>query len=269
MKLLVACPAKVNLFLSVGPPDAKGWHPIRTVFQAVGWHDVLHVESSRGRTRLTSDWGGLPSDNTLTHALRLAQEHALLPALRIHLEKRLPARAGLGGGSSDAAGLLRALIAITEGSFNPTMAYEVACSVGADVPFFLVGGAAKAEGYGERLQPLPDGPPKWLLIVKPEVGVSTPEAYAMLDQIERTWLPFPEDPWTLHNDFERVMPEMCRALEQGFLRLGAESALLAGSGSAVFGVFADRSSAESAWQSLGKQGTVCPTLTREQSLWMS
>ena len=99
-----------------------------------------------------------------------------LPPLQIALTKRIPAEAGLGGGSTDAAGLIRAARSMLPDHCSEQFAREVAAAVGADVPFFLVGGRAKGTGYGETVEPLADGPCRWLLIVKPEEGVSTAAA---------------------------------------------------------------------------------------------
>ena len=101
--MVVRCPAKVNLFLSVGGRDESGLHSLRTIYQAVGVYDELLVEEA-GEESFECDWPQLPSDNTVTKALRLLRELVPLPPLRISLTKRIPAEAGLGGGSSDAAG---------------------------------------------------------------------------------------------------------------------------------------------------------------------
>jgi 4-diphosphocytidyl-2-C-methyl-D-erythritol kinase len=104
--MLVRCPAKVNTFLSVGPRDARGYHPLRTVFQAVGLFDEVSI-STAPHDEIDCDWDGLPTENTLTKSLRLLRELAPIPPLHITLKKRIPSQAGLGGGSSDAAGVIR------------------------------------------------------------------------------------------------------------------------------------------------------------------
>lgn len=247
MTVRVVCPAKLNLFLSVGPMDVRGYHPIRTVFQTIALFDELTVTFSEGDSILC-DWSELPAENTVSRALRLLREIAPIPPLRIELSKRIPAQSGLGGGSSNAAGLLRGVrrligLPIPEGEF-----LEVARAVGADVPFFLVGGRAKGEGYGERLTPLPDPPPTPVLVVRPQVGVSTADAYRMLDALPRALAEWPESELGA-NDFEATMPEAC-AEAIGMLRsVGASHAALTGSGSAVFGLFStegDRDAA-AAW----------------------
>ena len=242
--LRVRCPAKINTFLSVGPPDAIGYHPVRTVFQAVDLCDELLLENADDDA-FVCDWPLIPADNTVTKAWRLAREYVGLPRLRVTLNKRIPAESGLGGGSSDAAGLLRGLVRLTKGRFLPENAAEVARAVGSDVPFFLVGGSAKGEGYGDILTSLPDGPTRHFVIVRPEVGVSTPSAYRALDARARAWREFPTDPTSeMFNDFEPVAPPECRQAASDLKDVGAMNTLLCGSGSAVFGLFADEDQAD-------------------------
>ncbi|MCX7800686.1 MAG: 4-(cytidine 5'-diphospho)-2-C-methyl-D-erythritol kinase [Fimbriimonadales bacterium] len=235
MTVRVLCPAKLNLFLSVGPRDGRGYHPIRTVFQAVAVYDELTLTAAE-RDSLLCDWGGLPPDNTLTKALRLLREIATVPPLRMRLAKHIPAQAGLGGGSSDAAGLLRGVRRLLDLPLPEGELLEVARAVGADVPFFLVGGRARGEGYGERLTPLEDPPAVPTLIVRPPVGVSTAEAYRALDSLPRMLAEWPEG-GVGTNDFEAVMPEECAEAVELLRSLGSAHAALTGSGSAVFGLF--------------------------------
>jgi len=233
----VRCPAKVNLFLAVGPLDAQGYHPIRTVFQAIDLCDLLRIAVQGDRDEVVCDWADLPEDNTLTKALRYARELLPIPPLRVELAKKIPSESGLGGGSSDAGGLLRALRRIVRPSPDESFLHDVATAVGKDVPFFLVGGRARGEGYGEKLTPIEDGPPGWYVVVRP-VGVrcSTKEAYARLDALDYPFLEFSDD-LEMANDFERVAP--CESLDfiETLGAFGARGASLCGSGSAVFGLF--------------------------------
>ena len=265
----VRCPAKVNTFLSVGPRDTRGYHPVRTVLQAVGLFDELELTVAN-RDEIVCDWAGLPLENTMTKALRFLRELAQLPPLRIVLTKRIPSQAGLGGGSSNAAGVIRAARAMLPEQVNERFAFEVATAVGADVPFFLVGGRAKATGYGEVVEPLPDLSAQWLVIVKPADSVSTKEAYAALDAAPREWRGFEE---VYYNDFERVSPCACGEIAERLRVFGATDSLLCGAGSAVFGVFDSQERAECARdkardERLGQAWAV-RTLTREESLWTS
>lgn len=239
------CPAKVNLFLSVGPVDTAGYHPINTVFCAISTCDTLTLARGPGpRDAIRCNWTDLPERNTVTRALSMAREYHSFPPLEITLEKSIPAESGLGGGSSDAAGLLRALRDVFPGSLSETDAQTIAAAVGADVPYFLTGGMARGEGYGDRITPLPDSESRWLVLARPDIGIATAEAYARLDQLPRGLREFPTDSWTLHNDFEAVAPCVCSELGERMQVHGCSGAQLSGSGSAVFGICQDSEQAD-------------------------
>jgi 4-diphosphocytidyl-2-C-methyl-D-erythritol kinase len=269
LPMTIRCPAKVNLFLAVGRPDARGYHPLRTVFQAVGLYDELHLAPGEGGHRVTFDDPAIPAENTVTRALRLLSEVVDLPPLRIEIRKGIPSESGLGGGSSDAAAVLRAAQRIARVSAPAGELAGIALAVGADVPFFLVGGRARAEGYGERLTALPDAPREWLVIARPPVGCATGDAFRRLDAMDYPWRTFPAGD-ELYNDFERVAP--CESLDllERLQVHGARDAALSGSGSAVFGRFAEEAAAERAAERLRAERAgavwVAPTLTRAESL---
>ncbi len=270
MIVTVLCPAKINSFLSVGPVDPTGYHPIRSVMRTVSLFDELRIQDSPlGQDEIVSGDFELPGENTLTKTLRFLRELVPVPPLRIELTKRIPAESGLGGGSSDAAGLLRALERAGL-SVGEQMIREVAFAVGADVPFFLTGGAAIVEGYGERVLPLVDQPTWELIIVRPEIGTETKGAYAALDQHPRPFAALPDDLSELYNDFERVAPCQCLDIHDRLRTAGASGALLTGSGSAVFGIFESAETADQAVIRLENErlGRLyrCRTLSREESL---
>jgi 4-diphosphocytidyl-2-C-methyl-D-erythritol kinase len=266
--LTVRCPAKINTFLAVGPVDARGYHPLRTIFQAIDLVDELVISDETDRHEFICTSPDVPADNTVTKALRLAAELVQVPPLRVELRKNIPSEAGLGGGSSDAAGMLRAIARFTDG-YAWGHAEMVAQAVGADVSFFLVGGRARAEGYGERLTPLPDAATEWYVVAQPEDRVNTGAAYAQLDAKPYTWRDWPVDERELYNDFERVAPCGCLELTETLQSLGADGALLSGSGSAVFGRFGTESAARAACDQLDVPfKAVVRSLTREESLWM-
>jgi 4-diphosphocytidyl-2-C-methyl-D-erythritol kinase len=188
--------------------------------------------------------------------------------MRIELEKNIPDQSGLGGGSSDAAGLLKLLHQLFPEALPDYFLKEVALSVGADVPFFLVGGMAKAEGYGEKLTPLEDLPPEWIVVVQPKERVSTPEAFKLLDSLDREWHDFDAADSGI-NHFELAAPPTCLEIKAELKAAGAEFSLLTGSGSAVFGLFGqDKEAASKAFSQLeGRYPFVWlgQTLSREQS----
>lgn len=267
--MVVRCPAKINLFLSVGPADSTGYHPICTVFQAVGLYDTITIERSGfDHDIITCDWPDFPPENTLSKVLRLAREYVEIPALSIHVEKRIPAQAGLGGGSSNAAGLLRAIDRFVPAGLGDWTKQDIAAATGSDVPFFLVGGRAIGEGRGERITPLSDAEPFEITIVQPHnIYVSTADAYGLLDSFDLRLRPAPaiaENPCDgLANDFERVMPAECWEAIEALIGAGAKCAHLCGSGSAVFGIGADPSH-----PSLQRYSRIwnCVTLSRAKSL---
>lgn len=271
MKVVVRCPAKVNLFLAVGPKDRRGYHPLRTVFQAIGLFDTVTLDTDSAETVITSDWEGMPVENTVSKALRLLSELLTLPPLAIHIAKEIPAQSGLGGGSSDAAGLIRGVNRIMGNSLPEHEQRFIARAVGADVPFFLVGGRARAEGYGDKLTPLDDPATQWLVLAKsPAEWTSTAAAYQALDANPYPWREF-GDPAELYNDFERVAD--CQVLDriERLRVLGATGAGLSGSGSAVFGIFESEEAAVKGREKLlegetGLEAWAVPTLSRLESL---
>jgi len=252
------CQAKLNLFLAVGPPDASGYHPLRSVFQSISLADRLKLETGVAASEFLCNDPTVPKENTLTKALRLFREYTEVPDVRITLDKRIPAQSGLGGGSSDAGRLIAILHEITGRRLSEREHREIAGAVGSDVPFFLVGGRAQIEGYGERVTPLDDPDPlPWYVVVRPPFGCSTPEMYRALDQYERPFLDFGYMPAV--NDFESVAPWGCLQLKAALLAQGAVEALLSGSGSAVFGRFDDERAAHSAAEALAGEGMVWVT----------
>ncbi len=245
-------PAKINLTLEVLAVRSDGYHGVRSVMVPLDLADELTIEPST-RFSFECDRDELAGERNLA----VAALHALgeeLPAVRMRLLKRIPVQAGLGGGSSDAAAVLRAAMA---GAIGPAPRLEwmqIARRLGSDVPFFLAGTAALVEGTGERVTPAGAIPTWNVLIVKPPVDVSTAQAYreidasirpqrprsgcvsiAMLEALQRA--EFPRVQALLQNDFHDVIaastPEVMSALDA--LRIaGATNALLAGSGSCVF-----------------------------------
>lgn len=249
--MTLLCPAKINTFLAVGPPDARGWHPLRTIFQEIDLADRLIVEVAK-EDSVTFDVEGIPERNTVSRMRDLLRERLDVPSLRVHVEKRIPSESGLGGGSSDAAGVMKAVLQLTGAELPTDERREIALRVGADVPFFLLGFRARAEGYGERLEPLPDLPERPLVLVRPDEGCPTGEMFRQLDATPRPFREFPTGD-ELYNDFERVAP--CASLDLiDRLRVhGATDAGLTGSGSVVFGRFDDPMVADRAAEAMRRE----------------
>jgi 4-diphosphocytidyl-2-C-methyl-D-erythritol kinase len=260
--LTIEVRAKVNLYLRVVGRREDGYHEVETVLQSIGLADGLTFAPAEG-LRLECDQPGIPTgvDNLVWKAAAALRERCGLPPERgaaITIRKRIPAGAGLGGGSADAAAALVGLARLWELAPGPGELYAVASELGSDVPFFLAGGAALARGRGEQLQPLPNFPAIWLVVAKPPFQVSTPWAY-------HAWRPEADSgpalqgflaamatgsaaaiAACLRNDLEpgvdTAHPEIA-ALRGRLLDLGALGARMTGSGSAVFAVTGDEAEA--------------------------
>jgi 4-diphosphocytidyl-2-C-methyl-D-erythritol kinase len=281
-RLVLHPPAKINLGLRILRRRADGYHEIRTRLQSVDLCDELTVETASGGFRLSVEGGEVPDgpENLVLRAAHLARDRWGAPeGARFRLRKRIPAAAGLGGGSSDAAAALVALARIVSPSEPPSGLEDLAAELGSDVPFFLCGGLAFGSGRGELLRPLPDPAETHLAILVPPFASPTPEAYRIWDEESpepRGGLPEPgdgelslEDPsGNPHNDFERVLrprhPILGEMLE--YLRdAGALRSGLSGSGPALFGEFARREQVEALrdrWEGESTRFYAAKTLTR-------
>jgi len=258
-------PAKLNLSLQVFGKRPDGYHNIRSVMVPVSLYDEVTVEEADAGISVECDAPGVPTDaaNSCHKAAALFLAWAGTPAgVRIRIRKAIPTESGLGGGSSDAAAALKGLIALTGKHPPPEALLAMAVRVGADVPFFLPGGAALVEGIGERLTPLPWNVPFHAVIVRPAFGLSTREGYARLgrepgDPPPRGNVPsfrtFTDVAAAVRNDFEEAWgpshPEIA-AIRRELLSAGAGAAGLSGSGSALFGLYASERLAREARRKL-------------------
>lgn len=271
--LTVCAPAKINLGLEVLRRRADGFHELNTLFATVNVADTLLLLPNRegeiacrveGNRALAAE-----PDNLVLRAARLLRERHGSPDLgaRIDLYKEIPAGAGLGGGSSDAAATLLGLRTLWNLSATNGDLLDLAATLGSDVPFFIGGGLALGSGRGEILQPIPvDLPGWWVVLVNPGVHVPTPWAFRALDrQGERA----PSDlraallagvaaPESLRarlvNDFEQPVfaahPQLAE-IRNELYQQGAQLALMSGSGSTLFGLFTNRTKAERAAAQFG------------------
>ncbi len=254
--------AKINLSLKVLHQRPDGYHELRTVFQTISLADTLEAEFEPARrTRVEVSCNVAIPGNLAERAARLVLEAAQATGrITLKLTKRIPIGAGLGGGSSDAAAVLLGLPVLAGRRIPLARLIELAGELGSDVPFFLLGGTAVALGRGTELYPLPDAPPARGLLVVPELEIRTPEAYRGLGRrltalTPRTMISsFQSWAWQQpdrprgslasaagENDFEAVVfaghPRL-GSLKRRLERLGAQPAMLSGSGSAMFGIFA-------------------------------
>jgi 4-diphosphocytidyl-2-C-methyl-D-erythritol kinase len=246
----LAAPAKLNLFLHVVGRRADGYHLLQSVFVLIDWQDRLHVERRSDGRLARHDLGpALPADDLCLRAARALQAASGTSlGADLHVDKRVPWGAGMGGGSSDAATTLLALNRLW--GLNRPLAdlMAIGLKLGADVPFFLGGRHAFVEGIGERLTPL-ELPPMQLAVLKPAAGVDTKDAFGD-PQLVRDTDPvilsgFPQEKAVTvqqvvdgfgRNDLEAVVvrrqPEVAQALDEMRRRFG--NARMTGSGSAVF-----------------------------------
>lgn len=254
-------PAKINLWLRVFSPDASGYHPLDTLFCAIALRDRIEVEDAGDLELHVTGADVGPIEDNLVHRAARAYFEAIgkPPDVRLHLHKHIPSGAGLGGGSSDAATTLLALQDRNDHIVGAADLMKMATHLGADVPFFLTGSSmARARGHGEILEPVESLPERSALIVLPDFGVATRDAYRWLDESgvltdPDLQLPAPkywEDVETRStNTFEAVLFDRFPVLDRitSFLRNnGASIAHVSGSGSAVFGLFVDDASAAAA-----------------------
>jgi 4-diphosphocytidyl-2-C-methyl-D-erythritol kinase len=276
----IDCPAKVNLFLEILGKRDDGYHEISTVMSAVSLVDTLTLDAAKRDSFDVDPAGAAPVDpsNTVMKTLAALRRRVHVPPVRIRLAKRIPSGAGLGGGSSDAAGLIRA----ADRRFSLGLALEtmqeVLAEVGSDTAFFATGGTALCAGRGEIVTPLPHPPPLHLVLICPPFDCPTGEVYRRL-KITLTRRPRPVsrflnslgtgDPATigraLYNRLEPAAFEFrpdLRVLRKELAGMGFLGALMSGSGSTVFGLCADahdRTLRERAVQRRGWGRTVAVT----------
>ena len=283
--LRVRCPAKINLGLWILGRRPDGYHEIDTVMQTVSLEDELLLTAAPGfalTTRGLPILGGAP--NILERAWELIAARAGGAGIHVRLTKRIPIAAGLGGGSSDAAGFLLGANRLLTLDLHDDEIQSLASRLGSDVPFFLHGGTARATGRGEQVRHLCPAPPAWVVLATPPVAIATTWAYGRV----RIPLTHPEGMATIlsaaiasqdwrsisphfHNDFEDVvLPEfevvagLRRALGN---QSGVLGSLLSGSGSTVFGLARTRDEAQSAAQVVATGGvTVHVVRTTERGV---
>lgn len=266
--------AKLNISLDVGKRREDGFHEMTMVMQSISLADAVTVTlNDTGKVRARTNLPFIPGDER-----NLAVKAALcyLEAIGrqgqgalIEIQKAVPVGAGMGGGSSDAAAVLRAMNALFDHALSTAELEQLSCSVGSDVAFCVAGGTALATGRGEKLEALPALPDCAFVVCKPEFSISTPELFRKLDQ-----MPLRRHPDTaglmaairegqlgqvcrrMYNVFEDVDDRRMRTvadIKSRLLDAGALGAVMTGTGSAVFGVFAPGQALEG----------VCAPLRRE------
>ena len=261
--------AKINLGLDVMDRREDGYHNVRLIMQTLDYGDTITLEKRPGHDiTLECDHPEIPSgdDNLALKAARQFEKEYNSRfsdefkgwdfGMHIRLRKRIPVSAGLGGGSADAAAVIKGMNALFETGLSKEALMNIGAAVGSDVPFCILGRTALAEGRGEKLTPVPDFPHCYVLVVKPDISISTAEAYDSIDGIEDLFHPDidalessimkKEDPdkivMHMGNSFEKPMSEkypVIGEIKEVLDRNGALKAMMSGSGPSVFGIFND------------------------------
>lgn len=265
--------AKINLTLDVTGRREDGYHLLDTIMQSISLCDTIEINRTSNRdVRLACDREYLPTDakNTACHAAELFLSHCGLEGegIEILLEKKIPSRAGMGGGSADAAAVLRGLNEMFEKNLTDEQLEVLGAKIGADVPFCVRGGTCRCTGIGEILQPVTTLPPCKIVVCKPPAGMSTPRAYALLDSYPLTHAyatprmlsalesgDLRKIGASLGNRFDETMKLMqVKVIEKAMLSSGACGAMMTGSGSAVYGIFDDEAAAAACAALLADKG---------------
>lgn len=258
---VVYAPAKVNICLHVLGRRRDGYHDLAMLMQRVSLADRVQIRLKKDEGITTVCPGlelAVDEENIAGKAARLLLEYVgLVQGLTIEIDKQIPVAAGLGGGSSNAAAVLRGLHDMLQLNLDESELMRLGLQLGADVPFFLYGRTAWATGIGEQLQPWPGMPPHWLVLVNPGTPVSTAWVYQNLRLTGyRPVVKLPRFPAgieglsrLLHNDLEPVTVgrhPVVAEIKSQLVSSGAHAALMSGSGPTVFGLFAERHTAEAA-----------------------
>jgi len=261
--------AKVNVGLQVNDQREDGYHNIHTVFQELELHDNIILKKQRKDWNIKINDSKIPTNETNTCIrayLALKERFPHIDGISISLNKNIPSGAGLGGGSSDAATVLKGLRKLFNLIIDDNILIKIAVTIGADVPFFLSGGTQIGNGIGNILTPISKPIKGFYLLIIPEIFISTAWAYDTLkkdlkDDIDRpNFAHFLESNnisnVIFDNDFERIViptyPKIGE-IKEGLLETGASYASLSGSGSTVFGIFDEEAKAKQAESHFQKQ----------------
>ena len=267
--------AKLNLSLDVLGKRSDGYHDLKMVMQSIDLCDNITVEDNGGRgIRVSSNVGFLPTNEknlAVAAALRFYDSLDREPrGIDLTLEKSIPVCAGMAGGSSDAAAVLRALNELEGKPYSLMELAKVGEQVGSDVPYCVLGTTALAEGRGEVLTTLPALPKCWVVVCKPDFPVSTPELFGKIDRCKVRCRPDTDGllralesgdlegvARRMYNVFEDVLPERQRArvldIKNTLIQCGALGANMSGTGPTAFGLFRDGESAKTAYEQLKEQ----------------
>ncbi len=261
-RVTVLAPAKLNLALDVVGLLPNGYHNLDMTMQAISLYERVILRRSSG---LSLSLPGSPvaandSNTAIKAAVAFFRYTGLLAGVEITIEKNVPVRAGMAGGSADAAAVLVGLNALYGAKLSMSELCALGAKIGADVPFALMGGTCRVQGVGDVIKALPPVPDCWFTVIMPDYGVSTPEAFAAYDRVGSSTHPDCEaqEAAIRAEDLAGVCAAAGNALEEcsgardneaiktALQEQGAITALMTGSGAAVFGIFADEAAARAA-----------------------
>ena len=260
--VVVLAPAKLNLSLDVAGLLPNGYHDLDMVMQTIDLYERITLRRSADLTLRLPGSFVPPNDKNTAYKAAVAFFHytGLLAGVDITIQKHVPVRAGMAGGSADAAAVLVGLNALYGAHLSMSELCALGAKIGADVPFALMGGTCRVQGVGDVMKALPPCPDCWFTVVMPDYGVSTPEAFAAYDRVGSSRHPDCEaqEAAIRAEDLAAVCAAAGNALEEcsgakdneaikaALCEHGALTALMTGSGAAVFGIFADEAEARTA-----------------------
>ena len=261
--------AKINLTLDIVGVMDNSYHSLKSIMQTTNLSDIIIIDKTDGEIKITTNKKGLPTNNkNIAYKACEAYYRALGKAggAKILIHKNIPVSAGLAGGSGNAAAVLAGLNILNQNAFSDKELLQIGSTLGADVPYCLVGHTHLAEGIGDILTELPNIPKCYVLLVTPPISVSTPWAYQKYDNCKKTISPDNDSMIlaiknndylgickNLSNVFEEVTPKEhneINLIKEKMLSFGADGAIMSGSGPTVFGLFSDIKKAKAAHDSL-------------------
>jgi 4-diphosphocytidyl-2-C-methyl-D-erythritol kinase len=263
------CPAKINLSLDVIGKREDGYHLLRMIMQSVSLFDVVTIKSGQDNIRVFCENKDVPcneSNIAFKAAKLILEKYKIEDGVHIFIEKNIPIAAGLAGGSTDAAGVIKGINELYKLNLTIQEMMDIGLKIGADVPYCIIGGTALAEGIGEKLTRLEPIKETWCVLAKPPIAVSTVEVYKGLKLDELTEHPETDRiiSYIENGDIESIGQNMVNVLEtvtikkysviseiknvmMGFHALGS---MMSGSGPTVFGLFADKDTAEKCYNKI-------------------
>lgn len=263
--------AKINLFLDVLNKRSDGYHNIKSVMQQIDLHDELQISKSESGIKISCDNNAIPLDERNTcykAAVLIKEKFDIGTGLNIIIKKTIPDEAGLAGGSSNAAAVIKGIDKLWNLGMSIEEMKEIGVKIGADVPFCIKGGTCLCEGLGDKITELKPFIWENIIIIKPDFSISTPVAYKTLTDKEHNYHTYNKIlDYINQSDYYKTCISVANTLELAALKLqpqissikeelknsGAISSLMTGSGSAVYGFYSDKTSMLSAYDKLSKK----------------